>query len=44
MKEMCLYYKDGQILDQIRSMSWGFSSLFDEDSSRMGHDAKSVGN
>jgi hypothetical protein len=31
MEEMCFHYKDGHILDQIKSMIWGFSSLFDED-------------
>ena len=44
MKEMCLHYKDGQILDQIKSMIWGFSRLFEEDSSRMEHDVTSIGN
>jgi len=32
------------ILYQIKSIIWGFSSLFDEDSSRVGHDVKSIGN
>jgi hypothetical protein len=44
MNEMCFHYNDGQILGQIKSMIWGFSSLLDEDSSRMGLDAKSIGN
>jgi hypothetical protein len=44
MNEKCFHYKDGQILDQIKSMIWGFISLFAEDPSRMVHDAKSIGN
>jgi hypothetical protein len=44
MTEKCFHYKDGHILDHIKSVLGVFSSLIYEYSSRMGHDAISIGN